>query len=86
MILSAALIIDDIEYDYLTETTLYVVKYYGNAESVVVPETVEGLTVTEIGESAFEGNITLVSIDLPDTIAIIGKRAFAGCTSLQTMN
>ena len=29
---------------------------------------------------------TLTSIDLPDTIQVIGERAFANCTSLSTMN
>ena len=63
-----------------------VIGYTEAASSVVIPETVNDLTVVAIGESAFEGNTTLVSIDLPDTIEVIGKRAFANCTSLTTMN
>ena len=63
----------------------YASGYAGTDSELVIPETVEGYTVTAIGESAFDGNQYLVSIDLPDTITIIGKRAFAGCTKLSRM-
>jgi hypothetical protein len=51
-----------------------------------VPATVDALPVVEIGAGAFEGNTTLTAIDLPDTVQVIGVRAFANCTSLSTMN
>jgi hypothetical protein len=66
--------------------TVEVKSYDGSAASVTIPQTVEGYTVTAIGEGAFEGNTALVSIDLPDTIEVIGARAFKNCTSLTTMN
>ena len=62
-----------------------VVSYAGNSASVVIPEVVDGKTVTQIGEGAFEENTALESIDLPDTITIIGKRAFKGCSNLSQM-
>ena len=61
-------------------------KYNGTAASVTVPAAIDGLTVVEIGASAFEGNTALTSIDLPDTIEVIGARAFANCTNLSSMN
>ena len=42
-------------------------------------------TVTAIGDDAFAGK-SLSSIDLPDTIEVIGERAFKGCSNLSTMN
>ena len=69
-----------------TDDGLVIVSYSGTEASVTIPETVEGLTVIKVGASAFEGNTTLTSIDLPDTIQVIGERAFANCTSLSTMN
>jgi len=78
--------LDDVVYERTSETTVSVKSYAGSAATVVIPETVEGYTVTAIGESAFEGNTGLVSIDLPDTIEVIGKYAFKNCTSLTTMN
>ena len=64
--------------------TMTLVRYRENEATVVVPETYHGKTVTVIGESAFEGK-DLTSIDLPDTITVIGKRAFADCTNLSEM-
>lgn len=60
--------------------------YTGNETEVIVPTEIYGLRVVEIGDGAFENNTTMSSIDLPDCITRIGKRAFAGCTSLKQMN
>ena len=64
---------------------MVVVGYEGTNSSFVVKAEVNGVAVTKIGESAFEGNTNLVSIDLPDTITVIGKRAFANCSNLSKM-
>ena len=80
------IIVDNITYEIITETTCRVTSCANNFASITIPETVEGMTVVEIGPSAFEGNSNLTSIDLPDTITIIGKRAFAGCTNLSRMS
>jgi len=77
--------LNDVTYE-IVEGTLTIVKYEGSAAELVIPETVEGYTVTVVGANAFENNATLTSIDLPDTITVIGKRAFANCTSLASMN
>jgi hypothetical protein len=79
------IIIDEVVYKKVSDTRAIVIGYNGSSANVVVQEIVEGATVAEIGESAFEGNTTLVSIDLPDTIEIIGKRAFANCINLSSM-
>ena len=77
--------LDGVTYARLTDSELVVVSYTGTDATIVIPETIEGMTVTKIGEGAFEGNTTLQSITLPDTITIIGARAFKGCTSLREM-
>ena len=68
-----------------TDKTLTLKKYTGNSSTVIVPELIEDYTTVEIGEGAFEDNITLQSVDLPDTITVIRARAFKGCTSLAEM-
>ena len=78
------IVIEGVVYE-LIDDVMTVTGYRGTADDVVVQETVEGHTVTVIGESAFEGS-TIKSIDLPDTIQLIRKRAFAGCSSLTNMN
>ncbi len=49
---------------------------------VVIPSTYEGLPVTSIGNYAFSGCTSLVSITIPDSVTSIGYDAFTFCTSL----
>ena len=78
-------VIDHVIYE-LIEDVMTVTGYEGDYASYIVQEEVAGYTVTVIGASAFEGNTNLETIDLPDTIEVIGRRAFADCTSLKSMN
>ena len=80
------IILDEVTYTINEDNTLTVKTYVGTASSVTIPQTVNGMTVTKIGEAAFEGNNNLHSIDLPDTIVVIGKAAFKNCSNLREMN
>ena len=81
------LTVGDFEYEYTEDNTgIVITKYSGTDADVTVPESIEDLPVVEIGDSAFEGNSYLECIDLPDTVAVIGVRAFANCTNLSEMN
>ena len=77
--------LNDVIYKKETDDTLYVASYTGTAASLTIPTTVENMTVVAIGEKAFEGNETITSISLPNTITVIRTRAFAGCKNLSTM-
>ena len=85
-LLPTTIIDGEVQYIQITATTVKLVAYNGSSSSVLIPDTVEGMKVTEIGEGAFENNTTLESIDLPDSITVIGKRAFKGCSNLSEMN
>ena len=73
---------------------LALIGYTGNDTEIAVPNYVDGMTVTEIGLSplgdgekgVFEGNTTLTSVKLPNTITAIRERSFKGCTNLRTMS
>ena len=82
----AAIVIDEVTYEPIDAESCRVVSYSGSASSLTIPETVEGMTVTEIGVEAFMGNATLESIDLPDTIVAIRARAFKNCSNLRDMH
>ena len=86
MHLASDIVLNEVTYKKLTDTTLYVYAYAGTAATLEIPETVNGMTVVEIGEEAFMNNTSLTSIDLPDTITVIRARAFKGCTSLSSMS
>jgi len=64
---------------------LMLTEYKGNDASITVPGTVDNMTVTEIGKSVFEGNTTLTSVALPNSITAIREKAFKGCTNLSSM-
>ena len=72
-------------YQQTSVNSCKVLKYTGSASIVSVPTVVACLTVTAIGADAFLNKSSLVSISLPNTITVIGARAFKGCTSLSTM-
>ena len=83
--LAKEIVVDDVVYEKLTDTTCSVKSYKGNASSLKIPKTVSGMTVTEIGQEAFMSNTKLTSIELPETITIIRARAFKDCTNLKEM-
>lgn len=87
LILAAARIPTEAQYQFRTEVnpdgTLTV--YKGAAcpgEVLVIPNTIEGWTVSRIGSSAFAGCGGLTSVTIEDGVTHIEDRAFAGCTDL----
>lgn len=86
--------IDNVTYELIESTSNVRVKSFNSAteSAPVIPGTVVSpidnlvYTVTEIGESAFENKTAIVEITLPNSITIIGAKAFKNCTSLQKMN
>ena len=60
-----------------------IVYYAGPPWVVTIPTNINGLTVTSIGEAAFEGdNNLLTSVTIPNSVTSIGSAAFYGCTGL----
>lgn len=51
-----------------------------------IPSSVDGYTVTEIGENAFADCYFLESVTIPETVTIISDMAFYSCISLTTVN
>ena len=62
-----------------------ITKYYGNVSALFVPKTIDGYTVTAIGNDAFKGRTELVSVVIPDTVTVIGNCAFENCSSLSSV-
>ena len=79
------------ENEFSTGTWNYTVLSYGKAAitgytgtdtKIVIPDEVDGLTVTEIAYKAFFDNEDIVSVTISDTVKKIGESAFCGCCCL----
>ena len=64
--------------------TVTILSYIGKEKSVTVPAEINGLPVTEIGESAFADS-SVTSVVLPDTVTEIEWFAFSGCYALKSV-
>ena len=53
--------------------------------SLVIPATINGYPVTNIGDQSFEGCSGLTSVAIPDSVTNIGSRAFYGCSKLTSI-
>ena len=77
--------VSDFAYEKLTGGKIRITKYNGSSKTVVIPDQIEDLPVSEIGGSAFAGNSTLEAVKLPKDLKTVGSQAFSGCTSLSTV-
>lgn len=59
--------------------------YFGKGGDVVIPESINGRAVTEIGIRAFARCESIKSVKFPSTLTKIEKRAFLVCTSLENI-
>ena len=63
-----------------------VITGYSGAHSVlVIPDTIDGYTVTAISDSVFAGKTSLTSVSLPKNLKKLGWFVFSGCTSLKSV-
>lgn len=58
-------------------------KYTGSEENLYIPSEIDGIQVTEIGESCFAGNITLKRVHVPEGVTALGDYAFECCSVLE---
>lgn len=66
--------------------TITLDKYIGKDEEVIIPDNINGKTVTVIGTWCFKNNETIKSVYVPETIRQIGIGAFSICHKLERVS
>ena len=69
-------------YEAIGGKSITITKYIGNATSVSIPATIDGLPVTTIGNEAFSGCTSLTIVTVPSSVTSIGNEAFYFCLRL----
>ena len=59
---------------------------FDNFQSIRIPAYYNSMPVSTIIEGGFRNCSSLVSIDIPDTIELVGVNAFGGCRKLEEIN
>ena len=72
-------------YTISTDTEIWIEKYMGTSENVVIPATLDGKPVTKIYENAFQGNTTVKSVVIESPEIVLKEEVFSGCTSLESV-
>lgn len=54
-------------------------------KDVTIPSSYNNLPVTEIGEGAFAGENKIENVYIPDSVIVIGNRAFDDCRNLENL-
>jgi hypothetical protein len=68
-------------------TQIRITGYTGRNGIVVIPETIEDIPVTSIGQDAFsDTRVPIISVTIPDTVRTIGAYAFAYQERLMSIN
>lgn len=62
-----------------------IVSYAGSGGNVDIPATIDGKTVLEIGNDAFNGRTSLTGINLPNSVKSLGMRSFYNCPNLDSV-
>ena len=76
----------DYEYALLDDGTVEITGYSGDAEELIIPDTLAGKKVTSIGDEAFAIHNSLFSVTIPDSVTQIGVNPFAYCDTLRSIS
>ena len=76
---------DYLYYSVLDDGTVQITDCKTSAEKVVIPDTIDGKSVTSIGDCAFYWCTRLTSITIPNGVTSIGYYAFCNCARLTSI-
>lgn len=68
---------EEMKSDFVIDENGVIKEYKGSDTKLVIPNKVQGIVVTEIGDSVFDKK-GLTSVEIPDTVITIGEYGFRG--------
>lgn len=74
---------DDVVYTLKPDGSVMVHSARPNVSELTIPDTFNSHAVKAIRERAFADNVILQTVEIPDSVTLIGKEAFKKATSLQ---
>ncbi len=79
---------EGLEYRLSDDGSHYIVSGIGTATAtdIVIADVYEGLPVKEVGDSAFSGSDTILSVVLPNGVVRIGQEAFMACQNMKSIS
>lgn len=77
---------DGFVYDKYENSTVRITGMESLPAVLVIPETIDGMTVVEIADEAFADNEMLFYVELPKNPIKLGSRVFGGAVALLTVN
>lgn len=85
--ISASVTVADVSYEYELDAdgNAVLTSCSSDAKFMMIPDTVGGHKVTEIGENCFKGLDSTVSVSLPDTVTKVGAGSFSACPELTSV-
>jgi len=73
-------------YTINADLTITITGYTGAGGAATIPDTINGLPVTSIGENAFRSQVLMTSITILNNVTNIGSGAFAYCGNLTNVS
>ncbi len=68
-----------------SENVVFITKYNGDDENIIIPETIDGYTVERIDDSAFTCCNKIKTVDVHSNITYMGMTCFGGCKNLESI-
>ena len=68
--------------EMLNDNSAAIVTYSGEEASVAIPDELNGIKITAIRPNAFQANIELIDLVIPEGVEEVGDYAFQRCPNL----
>ncbi|MCR5021819.1 leucine-rich repeat domain-containing protein [Ruminococcus sp.] len=76
----------DYKYIRIGDGNVKIAKYIGTDTIIEIPNKINGMAVTSIGDSAFKCNLNITAVTVPTGVSTIDSEAFYGCLNLESIS